>query len=167
MRKDSINEAALEKAYLIFSEHGIKTVDFSHKSTDYKRGTVEEPEQVSNIDGRYAELLPENVRDDGKFEELKSQAGNLNMQIDKLQAKMVTCRQRGNFGDLQTCMKKMAMLTKEKERVDAAMAVDNLGRAQSVASAQTMDQDERYSEMTAREERIAALEARIIEFTEG
>ena len=87
--------------------------------------------------------------------------------MDELQAKMVTCRQRGNFGDLQTCMKKVAGLTKEKERVDAAMAVENLGRAQSVASAQVMDQDERYAEMSALEERIAALEARIIEFTEG
>ncbi len=161
MKKDSIDNSALEKAYLIYSEHGHKTVDYeySHKSTDYKRGTVEEPEHVSNIDGRYAES-PE-------FEAQLSRMEGVNAEVASLEEKMKTCRQRGNFGDLQVCMKKMASLMKQKESIDAKMAVENLGAAQMAVYNRTMDQDERFSEMTAMGERIAALEARILEFVEA
>lgn len=168
MRKDNIAEEALQKAYLIFSERGIQTVDynFSHKPTDYKRGTTEEPEHVSNIDGRYAELLPENVIDGGRFEALKSRGEEVNLAMDTLQAQMRVCRERGNFQELQSCMRKMASLTKEKERLDAQMAVEDYGRAQAVNAGQYMDQDDRYSEMTEMEARIAELEAKLLEFTE-
>jgi len=161
MRKDSIDNGALEKAYLIYSEHGHKTVgyEYSHKSTDYKRGTIEEPESVSNIDGKYAES-PE-------FEAHLLRMKGVNDEVAMLEEKMKVCRKRGNFGELQVCMKKMASLMKEKERIDAKMAVENLGAAQMAVYNRTMDQDERFNEMTAMEERIAALEARILEFAEA
>lgn len=169
MRKDNIADEALQQAYLIYKEHGHQIVDydFSHKPSDRYRGTVMEPEHVSNIDGRYAELLPQDVMDGGRFEALKERAGEINLEMDRQQEKMRICRERGNFQELQTCMKRMAALTKEKERVDAAMAVEDLGRAQSVNSAQMMDQDDRYSEMIDLERRIADLEQKIMEFTEG
>jgi hypothetical protein len=56
---------------------------------------------------------------------------------------------------------------KQKESIDAKMAVENLGAAQMAVYNRTMDQDERFSEMTAMGERIAALEARILEFVEA
>lgn len=168
MRKDNIAAEALQQAYLIYSERGLQTVDydFSHKPSDRYRGTVLEPEHVSNIDGRYNELLPQNVMDGGRFESMKSRADDINLEMDQQQEKMRVCRERGNFQELQSCMKRMATLTKEKERIDAAMAVEDLGRAQSVMAASTMDQDSRYSEMVDLDRRIADLEAKIAEFVE-
>ena len=63
MRKDSINNEALEKAYLIFKEHGHQIVDydFSHAPTDYNRNTVREPENTSIVEGAFNELNPANV----------------------------------------------------------------------------------------------------------
>ena len=57
MRKDSINNEALEKAYLIYKEHGHQIVDydFSHPPTDYAKGTVMEPESTSKLKEAYNE----------------------------------------------------------------------------------------------------------------
>jgi hypothetical protein len=69
MRKDSINQDAIEKAYLIFKEHGHQIVDydFSHPPTDYKRNTIEEPEATSKLRDAFNELLPANVMQGDKY----------------------------------------------------------------------------------------------------
>jgi len=162
MRKDSISNKAIEQAYLIYSEHGHKIVDYSHKSTDYARGTVLEPEQTSVINSRFGELLPENVRDGGQYEDLSQQEGKLNLSIDELLNQMRISRMRGNFQGLQAQMKKMHDLIKTKEAIDAKMATLDLGRKQMDDYDQTMDHDDSYSErIDSVGDRIAQLEARL------
>ena len=118
MRKDSIDQKAIEAAYLIFSERGIQTVDFSHPSTDYKRGTVEEPEVTSKLKDAFNELLPENPRN-AEFNRLAERDDQIEREIEVLQQGMKVSRQRGAFQQLQAQMKQMHALIKEKERIDA------------------------------------------------
>jgi len=109
MRKDSINQDAIEKAYLIFKEHGHQIVDydFSHPPTDYARGTVEEPEHTSKLKQAFNELLHANVMQGDKYEDLEKQAHALNLKIDKQQDKLRVCRMRGNFQEFHRCMQDM------------------------------------------------------------
>jgi hypothetical protein len=170
MRKDSINQSAVEKAYLIYSERGLQTVDydFSHKSTDYQRGTVMEPEHVSEIDGKYHEILPATVMSGGKFDDLDAKGKKLNLAIDEMQNQMRISRERGAFQQLQSQMKQMQRLVKDKEANDAAMAVADLGRAQMTAYNRTMDQDDSYAErLNDIGARIAEIEAKMLEFSEN
>ena len=170
MRKDSINKEALEKAYLIFKEHGHQILDYSHAPTDYARGTVEEPEQVSVVEGAFKELTPANVENGFRYEDLKSKSEALDLRIDEQQDKLRVCRMRGNFKEFHRCMKEMQDLIKEKERLDAQMAVatpgGNAGQKQMDDYNRTYDQDDSYSEVVDLGERIAALEERIRSYTE-
>ena len=169
MRKDSIQQDAIEKAYLIFSERGHKTVDYdySHKPTDYQRGTVMEPEHVSEIDGKYHEILPASVMSGDKFNDLAAKGKDLNLAIDEMQNQMRISRERGAFQQLQSQMKQMQRLVKDKEANDAAMAVADLGRAQMTAYNRTMDQDDSYAErLNDIGARIAEIEAKMLEFSE-
>jgi hypothetical protein len=164
MRKDSINQDAIEKAYLIFKEHGHQIVDydFSHPPTDYKRNTVEEPEHTSKLRDAFNELLPANVMQGDKYEDLEKQAHALNLKIDKQQDKLRVCRMRGNFQEFHRCMQEMQGMIKEKERLDAKMAVaapgGNVGQKQMTDYDRTMDQESSYSEMEDIGSQIAALE---------
>jgi hypothetical protein len=164
MRKDSINQDAIEKAYLIFKEHGHQIVDydFSHPPTDYKRNTVEEPEVTSKLRDAFNELLPANVMQGDKYEDLEKQAHSLNLKIDKQQDKLRVCRMRGNFQEFHRCMQEMQDMIKEKERLDAKMAVaapgGNVGQKQMTDYDRTMDQESSYSEMEEIGSQIAALE---------
>ena len=166
MRKDSIQNSAIEAAYLIYSERGHKTVDydFSHTPTDYKRGTVEEPEHTSKLRQAFNEVLPSNARN-SKFIELSGRDDEIEQQIDLLQEGMKISRQRGSFQMLQRQMKQMNELIKEKERINASMAVENLGAAQMKVYDDTMCQDD-FSEMQSIGEQIAALEERMLEYSE-
>ena len=170
MRKDSIDQSAVEKAYLLFSERGMQTVDydFSHKSTDYKRNTVEEPEVTSKLKDAYNELTPANVMNGERFENLKKQGEALNLRIDEQQNKLRVCRMRGNFQEFHRCMQEMQDMIKAKEALDAKMAVaspgGNAGQKQQVDYNRTYNQDHSYSEMTGIGDQIAALEARMREF---
>ena len=121
MRKDSINQDAIEKAYLIFKEHGHQIVDydFSHPPTDYKRNTVEEPEVTSKLRDAFNELTPANVSNGERYEDLEKQAHALNLKIDAQQDKLRVCRMRGNFAEFHRCMQEMQDMIKEKERLDA------------------------------------------------
>ena len=168
MRKDLIDPKAVEKAYLIFSERGgFHTVDYSHKPTDYAKGTVMEPEHVSNIDGRYNEILPADVMTGEKFDDLENQGKELNLAIDEMQNKMRVSRERGAFQQLQAQMKEMQRLVKEKEKVDAKMAVEDLGRAQMVAYNRTYNQESSYAErLDSIGARIAEIEAMMTSYTE-
>jgi hypothetical protein len=170
MRKDSIDQSAVEKAYMLFSERGIQTVDydFAHKSTDYARGTVLEPESVGEIDGKYHEILPADVTSGFKFDDLAGKAKDLNMAIDEMQNMMRISRERGSFQQLQNQMKQMQKLVKDKEANDAAMAVADLGRAQMAAYNRTMNQEDSYAErLDAIGSRIAEIEAKMLEFSEN
>jgi hypothetical protein len=170
MRKDSISQDALEKALLIYAEHGHKTEDwsFSHPPTDYKRGTVEEPETTSHLKEAFNELLPANVMQGDKYEDLEKQAEALNLRIDQQQDKLRVCRLRGNFAEFHRCMKEMQEMIKEKERLDARMAVaapgGNAGQKQQTDYNRTYEQETSYSEMEDIGSQIAALEESMREF---
>jgi hypothetical protein len=166
MRKDSIDQKAIEAAYLIFAERGHKIVDydFSHKSTDYRRNTVEEPEVTSKLKDAFNELLPENPRN-AEFNRLAERDDEIENEIELLQQAMKVSRQRGAFQQLQNQMKQMYALIKEKERIDAKMSVANLGAAQMDVYNDTMDQD--YSEIQTIQDQIASLEAKLLEYRES
>ena len=172
MRKDSINNEALEKAYLIFKEHGHQIVDydFSHPPTDYARGTVEEPEQNSKLREAFNELLPANVMQGDKYEDLENQAHALNLKIDKQQDKLRVCRMRGNFQEFHRCMQEMQAMIKDKERLDPKMAVaapgGNAGQKQMEDYNRTYEQETSYSEMEDLGAQIAALEEMLQEYME-
>jgi hypothetical protein len=158
MRKDSINQKAIEQAYLIYSERGHQILDYTHAPTDYKRNTVEEPEVTSKLRDAFGELLPANVMDGDRYDKMQDVAEKLNLRIDSLQNEMRISRQRGAFQQLQSQMREMQRLIKEKEALDARMAVDNLGRKQMTDFKRTMDQATSYSEMDEIGAQIAALE---------
>ena len=168
MRKDSINQSAIDKALLIYSERGIQTLDFSHTPTDYKRGTVEEPEHVSNIDGRYAEILPPDGSREARFNDLLSQSEGLQSQIDSVQDQMRVSRERGSFQQLQTQMKRVKQLVKEKEAVDARMAVADLNRTQLSSYGNKSDKGSDYAErLDEIGSRIAEIEQMMMNYTES
>ena len=168
MRKDSINPKSLETAYLIFAEKGHQILDYSHDPTDYNRNTVREPEQTSIVEGAYNELTPANVSNGFRYEALEEQAKDLNLRIDMQQNKLRLCRERGNFQEFHRCMKEMQNMIKEKERLDAKMAVatpgGNAGEKQMDDYDRTYDQDDSYSEMMTLGDKIAALEEKMREF---
>ena len=168
MRKDSIDQKAIESAYLIYKEHGHQIVDYSHPPTDYKRGTVEEPEHTSHLKEAFNELLPANVMQGDKYEDLEKKAHALNLRIDQQQDKLRVCRLRGNFSEFHRCMKEMQGLIKEKERLDARMAVaapgGNAGQKQQTDYNRTYEQETSYSEMQDIGSQIAALEESMREF---
>lgn len=170
MRKDSINSEAIEKAYLIYREHGHQIVDydFSHPPTDYKRNTVEEPEVTSKLRDAYNELAPANVMNGERYEDLEKQTHALNLRIDKQQDKLRVCRMRGNFQEFHRCMQEMQDMIKEKEALDARMAVaapgGNAGQKQMTDYNRTYEQETSYSEMEDIGAQIAALEEKMREF---
>jgi hypothetical protein len=170
MRKDSIDNSALEKAYLIYSERGhkIEGYDFSHAPTDYARGTVMEPESSSKLRQAFNELTPANVSNGERYEDLKKQSETLDLRIDEQQNKLRICRMRGNFQEFHRCMQEMQDMIKEKERLDAKMAVaapgGNAGQKQMDDYDRTYDQDDCYSEMSDIGAQIAALEEKMREF---
>jgi len=166
MRKDSISQEAIDKAILIYKEHGHQIVDYSHPPTDYKRKTVEEPEQTSKLRNAYSELLPPEARN-REFNALATRDDKIQKDLAELQQQMAVSRQRGNFQQLQNQIKKMEGLIKEKEAIDAKMAVANLGAAEMDVYKDTMDQScNDYSEVESLSARIAALEEMIQSYTE-
>lgn len=170
MRKDSIDKSAIEKAYLIYKEHGHNIVDydFSHPPTDYARGTAMEPEATSKLREAYNELTPANVMNGERYEDLEKQAEALNLRIDEQQNKLRICRLRGNFQEFHRCMQEMQDMIKAKEALDARMAVaapgGNAGEKQMDDYDRTYDQDDCYSEMVSMADKIAALEAKMREY---
>jgi uncharacterized protein YdcH (DUF465 family) len=159
MRKDSINQDAIEKAYLIYSEHGHQTVDydFSHPPTDYKRGTVEEPESTSKLRDSYNELLPGGVRK-SEFDSLVAKKDQIEKEIEGLQAAMVDSRARGNFQGLQNQMRQLKDKVKEKESIDAKMAATNLELTQDNMHKSDAHDHSEFAEMGDLASRIADLE---------
>ena len=168
MRKDSINQKAIETAYLIYSERGHQIVDYSHPPTDYARNTVMEPEATSKLRQAFNELSPANVMQGDKYEDLEKQAHALNLRIDKQQDKLRVCRLRGNFQEFHRCMQEMQDMIKQKEALDARMAVaapgGNAGQKQMTDYNRTYEQETSYSEMVNIGDQITALEDKMREF---
>jgi len=171
MRKDSIDQSAIEKAYLIFAEKGHQILDYSHEPSDYKRNTVEEPESGSKLRQAFNELTPANVMNGERYEDLKSKSDALNLRIDEQQDKLRVCRMRGNFQEFHLCMQEMQDMIKERERLDAKMSVStpggNPGQQQMTDYNRTYDQHSSYSEIQSIGDQIASLEERMREFLEG
>ena len=170
MRKDSIDQKAIETAYLIYNERGHQILDYSHDPTDYARGTVQEPETNSKLRDAFNELLPANVMNGERYEDLEKQAHALNLRIDAQQDKLRVCRMRGNFAEFHRCMQEMQNMIKEKERLDAKMAVaapgGNAGQKQMTDYNRTYEQETSYSEMEDLGAQIAALEEMLQEYME-
>ena len=162
MRKDSIDQKAIEAAYLIYNERGHQILDYSHDPTDYKRGTVEEPEHNSKLRDSYNELLPSGSKK-SEFDAIANRCEQLCGEIENLQAAMVHSRRMGNFQMLQNQMKQVEQKVKEKERLDAQLAVKDLGAAQMKTYDSTMDHSE-FSELSSLTDRIAELEASLAAF---
>jgi hypothetical protein len=75
---------------------------------------------------------------------------------------------RGNFAEFHRCMKEMQDMIKEKERLDAKMAVaapgGNAGQKQMEDYNRTHEQETSYSEMEDLGAQIAALEEMLQEY---
>jgi hypothetical protein len=156
MRKDKINQDALEKAYLIYAEHGHQIQDFAHKPTDYARGTVMEPEATSQLKSNF-----------GEYDMLGERCEEICSEIDGLKESMKVARMRGNFQELQQQMKLINNLTKEKSAVEAKMATLDLSRQQDDSHKTMMGMEPSYSEnINSVEAKIAELEAKLAEFAE-
>ena len=157
---------------LIYAERGhkIEEYDFAHKPTDYYRNTVMEPEANSVIEGAFKELTPANVQNGFRYEELKKKWDELNLKIDEQQNKIRMCRMRGNFQEFHRCMQQMYDMIKEKERIDALMAVEtpggNAGQKQMTDYNRTYEQATSYSEMEDIGMQIEALEEKMREYLE-
>jgi chaperonin cofactor prefoldin len=151
MRKDKISQDALEKAYLIFAEKGHQIVDYAHKPTDYARGTVLEPESTSQLKSNF-----------GEYDSLGERCKEISSEIEGLQEAMKVSRTRGNFQSLQTQMKLINNLTKEKTAIEAKMATLDLARQQDDSHKRMMGLEPSYSEkITDIETKIAELESKM------
>lgn len=151
MRKDKINQGALEKAYLIYAEHGHQIQDFAHKPTDYARGTVLEPETTSQLKSNF-----------GEYDMLGGRCKEICSEIDALKEGMAITRMRGNFQELQKQMKLVNNLTKEKSAVEAKMATLALSRQQDDSHKKMMGMETSYSEnISSVEAKIAELETKL------
>lgn len=165
MRKDSISEKAIEQAYLIYSERGHKVLDYSHTPTDYARGTVMEPENISVVNSRFGDILPDNVHVGGEYNTLAEKGKDLDMRVDTLQGEMRISRMRGNFQELQAQMKDMQKLIKVKEALDAKLSTLDLGRKQMEDYDQSTNKSDSYAEhIQSVSARISNIEAKLQEF---
>lgn len=156
MRKDSIDSSAFEKALLIYAERGLQVQDYTHKPTDYARGTVLEPETTSKLRVNF-----------GEYESLGNRCKEICSEIETLQNKMAITRSRGNFQALQTQMKLVSNLMKEKSAIDAKMAVIDLARKKNDEHDLAVGDEPTYAEkIESVSSRIAELEARIASLPE-
>jgi predicted nucleic acid-binding Zn-ribbon protein len=130
---------------------------------------VLEPEHTSKLRQAFNEIAPSSIANGERYEALEAQAEALNARIDAQQDKLRVCRMRGNFQEFHRCMQEMQDMIKEKERLDAKMAVaapgGNVGQKQMDDYDRTMDQDD-FSEMSDLNERISHLETLMAEYME-
>jgi coenzyme F420-reducing hydrogenase delta subunit len=156
MRKDSIDSEAYEKALQMFAERGLQIEGFTHTPTDYAKGTVMEPEQVSTLKASFAE-----------YESLGKKQKDLTDRINTLNEMMKASRQRGAFQVLQDQMKEVKNLVKQREDIDAKMSVIDLARKKEddrrIAASQETSYSEKINEVG---ERIAKLEQMLLSYSE-
>lgn len=127
-----------------------------YKPTDYYRGTVMEPENISTLKASF-----------GEYEALGNQHRKLSERIESLKEGMVKSRQQGAFQNLQRQMREVKNLVKEREDVDAQMAVLNLSRKKDDDHRLAVRQEESYSEqISSVAHKISQLEQKIMNFSE-
>lgn len=157
MRKDSIKQDALDKALQMFSERGLQIEGFTHTPTNYAKGTVMEPEVISTLKPSFKE-----------YEDLGEKHRELTKGIEELNEKMKLSRQRGAFQLLQEQMRTVKDLVKQREAIDAKMAVIDLARKKEddrrIASKQEVSYSERIQSVS---ERISKLEEMILSYSES
>lgn len=148
MRKDSIQQEAIEKALSLFAERGLHIEDYSEEPTDYFRGTVMEPSHVSTLKASFKE-----------YEDLGKKHEDITNRIKDINEKMKISRQRGAFQVLQDQMKTVKDLVKEREGIDARMATIDLARKKEDDRRLAEGQEVSYSEkIRSVGDRIAQLE---------
>lgn len=156
MRKDSIDKSAMDMAMLIFAERGLQVQDYTHRPTDYTRGTVLEPESVSKLKVNFRE-----------YDSLGARCKQICSEVEALQGKMAVSRSRGNFQALQTQMKLVSNLMKEKSAIDAKMAAIDLARKKTDEHNLAVGEEPSYAEkIESVSARIAELEAKIASLSE-
>lgn len=156
MRKDSINQEALDKALSMFTERGLHIENYSETPTDYFRGTVMEPNHVSTLKASFKE-----------YEDLGSRHKEITDSINDINEKMKLSRQRGAFQVLQGQMRTLKDLVKEREDIDAKMAVLDLARKKEDDRRIAAGQEVSYSEkIRSVSERISKLEEMLMSYQE-
>lgn len=129
---------------------------FTHLPTDYYRGTVYEPESISTLKASF-----------GEYEKLGQQHKEVSSRIDSLREAMKLSRQRGAFQALQNQMKEVKELVKQKEDLDARMAVADLARKKDDDHRIAVQQEVSYSEqLSSVSERINLLAEMVSNFSE-
>ena len=140
MRKDRISKEALERV----------AKAYSHQSTDYMKGTVMEPTVNLGLRPSFSE-----------YEALGKTHESLTKRIDSLNEKMKISRQRGAFQALQDQMREIKKLVKEREGIDAKMAVIDLARKKTddhkFATNQELSYSERLDSVSAKLDYIESL----------
>lgn len=139
-----------------FSEQEVVAQSFTHMPTDYFRGTVMEPEVSSTLRPSF-----------GEYEALGSKHTELSKQIGALNEAMKVSRMRGAFQTLQSQMKAVKELVKERERVDAQMATLDLARKKTDDHKINVQQETSYSEkIDSVSQRISLLESLMANYSE-
>lgn len=157
MRKDSIDSDAYEKALQMFAERGLQIEGFTHTPANYAKGTVLEPEVISTLKPSFKE-----------YEDLGKKHKDLTERIDTLNEMMKVSRQRGAFQVLQDQMKEVKNLVKQRESIDAKMAVVDLARKKEDDRRMAASQEESYAEKIKEVgDRISKLEQMILSYSES
>lgn len=131
-----------------FSEQDLKVGEYTHAPTDYFKNTVMEPKVVMPMRPSF-----------GEYDDLGKKHDGISAKIEALNEKMKFSRQRGAFQALQTQMKEVKDLVKERERIDAQMATIDLARKKTddhrIATGEEVSYSERIDSVA---DRIANLE---------
>lgn len=140
MRKDRISKEAYDKAIQAYS----------HKPTDYAKGTVMEPTVNLGLRANFSE-----------YETLGKNHTELTNQIEALNEKMKLSRQKGAFQALQDQMRKVKDLVKKREDIDAKMATLDLARKNTddhrIATGEELSYSERIDEVSKKIARLETL----------
>jgi peptidoglycan hydrolase CwlO-like protein len=140
MRKDKISKEAYDKAIQAYS----------HKPTDYAKGTVMEPTVVLGLRPSFSE-----------YDDLGKKHTDLTNQIESLNEKMKISRQRGAFQSLQEQMKQVKELVKKREDIDAKMATLDLARKNTddhrIATGEELSYSEKIDTVSNRIARLETL----------
>jgi len=103
----------------------------------------------------------------GEYESLGVRCKEICSEVEDLQNKMALSRSRGNFQALQTQMKLVSNLMKEKSAIDAKMAAIDLARKKTDEHDLAVGDEPSYAEkIESVSARIAELEARIANLSE-
>lgn len=140
MRKDKISKEAYDRAIQAYS----------HKPTDYAKGTVLEPTVNLGLRPSF-----------GEYEGFGQEHTDLTNQIEAINEKMKLSRQRGAFQALQSQMRQVKELVKKREDIDAKMATLDLARKKTddhrIATGEELSYSEKIDTVSNRIARLESL----------